>query len=47
MRREIWAQYGVQAVNLPTQIKEAMDKQKADKLKTANPEDARANIGVM
>jgi hypothetical protein len=32
MRREVWAHYGVQAVQLPQQIKQMMDKEKADKL---------------
>lgn len=32
MRREIWAQFGVQAVQLPSAVKQMMDKQKPDKL---------------
>jgi hypothetical protein len=32
MRREIWAQFGVQAVQLPSAIKQMMNKEKADKL---------------
>jgi hypothetical protein len=34
MRREIWALYGVQSVQLPSQIKSAINKEKADKLTT-------------
>jgi hypothetical protein len=34
MRREIWALYGVSAVALPSVIKQAIDKEKSDKLNT-------------
>jgi hypothetical protein len=32
MRREIWAQYGIQAVALPSSVKKALDKEKQDKI---------------
>jgi hypothetical protein len=34
MRREIWAHYGVQAVQLPSQIREVLQAKKKDNLKT-------------
>lgn len=34
MRREMWALHGVSSVNLPSTLKEAMQKEKANKLST-------------